>query len=73
MKIGGNHPEDFTASLNHRIAEAEMRSTAAAGALADLIRTDGDIGGAEGRLNEELDRLLVLRRRLAEVLLPMDA
>lgn len=59
--------------LHRRIAEAELRSTAATRALTALIGTEADTTEAERRLNGELDRLLVLRRQLADLLLLGEA
>lgn len=64
------HFAEAVADLRHRIVEAEMRLTAAADALTALIKTGSDTAEVEQRLNEEMDRLLVLRRRLVELQLP---
>lgn len=62
--------QETAADLNRRIASAQMRSTVAADALAALIRTGVETAEAEQHLNAEMDTLLVLRRQLAELLLP---
>ncbi|MHB2204933.1 hypothetical protein [Methylobacterium sp. CM6257] len=67
MSTANTHSEEAVAGLNRRIVEAEMRSTAAADALAALTRTEGDTAEAEQRLNEEMDALWVLRRQLWEL------
>ncbi|MHB2207992.1 hypothetical protein [Methylobacterium sp. CM6257] len=56
--------------LSRRIAEAEMRSTAAADALTTLTRTEGETAEAEQRFKEEMDALWVLRRQLWELRAP---
>ena len=60
------------AALSSRIAEAEMRSAAAAEALTALIKTDTDTTEAEQHFNEAMDALLDLRQQLAEVLLTIS-
>lgn len=69
MSVIGSGPGRRPVGLHHRIAEAELRSTAATRALSDLIQAEADTSEAERRLNGELDRLLVLRRQLAELLM----
>lgn len=63
---------ETAAGLNRRLVEAEMRSTAAADALTTLIRAELDTLEAERCLDEAMDTLLVLRRELAELLLPQS-
>jgi hypothetical protein len=63
MSIVGWHFEAAVADVSRRIAEAEMRSTAAAGALAALSRTEADTVEAQ-QLWEEMDALWVLRLQL---------
>ncbi len=60
-------------NLSRRIAEAEMRSTAAANGLAALIRTQAETAEAEQRFNEEMTALLILRRQLVELRLSEGA
>lgn len=64
MSIANTHFEAAVERLSRRITEAEMRSTAAADALATLTRTEGDTAEAEQRFKEEMDALWVLRRQL---------
>jgi hypothetical protein len=72
MSIDNTHFEEGAESLGRRITEAEMRSTAAATGLAALIRIEADTAQAERRLQEEMDELLLLRRRLWELRSPED-
>jgi hypothetical protein len=67
MGIANTHFEAAVESLSRRIVEAEMRSTAAAHALAALMRIEGDTAEAELQLNEEMDALWILRRQLWEL------
>jgi len=69
MSTASTTSEAVVANLNRRIAEAELRSTAATDALAALIRSEADATEAERHLYEEMATLLVLRRQLAEFLL----
>ena len=64
MSTADTHFEAAVESLSRRIAEAEMRSTAAAGALAALSRTEADTVEAQRQLWEEMDALLALRQQL---------
>lgn len=67
MSAARTHLVAVVADLNRRIAEAEMRSTAAADALAALTRTGADTIEAERQLWEEMDTLQALRRQLLEL------
>ena len=67
MSIANTQTEDAIADLNRRIAEAEMRSTAAADRLAALTRTEADTVEAQRQLWEEMDTLMALRRQLWEL------
>lgn len=62
--------EAAIADLTRRIAEAEMRSTAAAEGLATLAKTGADTAEAERQLDEQMDTLLDLRRQLWELRSP---
>ncbi|MGU3661817.1 hypothetical protein [Methylobacterium fujisawaense] len=73
MNIANTHSEEAGESLSRRIVEAEMRSTAAADALAALTRTEADTVEAEQRFNEEMDALLSLRQQLWELRSPYGA
>jgi predicted nucleic acid-binding Zn-ribbon protein len=64
MSIANTQTEDAIADLNRRIAEAEMRSTAAADRLAALTRSEADTIEAQQQLWEEMDALLTLRHQL---------
>ena len=66
MSAPSTQAEDAVADLNRRIVEAEMRTTAAADALAALVRTEADTAEAERWFNEEMDALLTLRQQLWE-------
>ncbi|MCJ2019041.1 hypothetical protein MKK84_16585 [Methylobacterium sp. E-065] len=70
MSIVTSHFEAAIESLSRRIVEAEMRSTAAAGALSVLIRSGFDTSEVEQRLNEEIDRLLIGRWWLLKLRYP---
>ena len=70
MSIVTPHFEAAIESLSRRIVEAEMRSTAAAGALSVLIRSGFDTSEVEQRLNEEIDRLLIGRWWLLKLRYP---
>ena len=70
MSIVTPHFEAAIESLSRRIVEAEMRSTAAAGALSVLIRSGFDTSKVEQRLNEEIDRLLIGRWWLLKLRYP---
>ncbi|MGX9984646.1 hypothetical protein [Methylobacterium fujisawaense] len=59
--------------MNRRIAEAEMRSTAAAEWLAALTKTEADTVEAQRQLWAEMDALWVLRRQLWKLRAPEDA
>jgi hypothetical protein len=50
MSTANTHFEAAVESLSRRIAEAEMRSTAAADALAALSRTEADTVEAQQQL-----------------------
>ena len=67
MSIASTHFEEAVESLSHRILEAELRSTAAADALATLTRTEADTVEAQRQLWEEMDALLALRQQLWEL------
>ena len=67
MNGARTHLEAAKADLNRRIAEAEMRSTAAADRLAALTRTEADTVETERQLWEEMDTLQALRRQLWEL------
>ncbi|WP_456685336.1 hypothetical protein [Bradyrhizobium sp. P5_C11_2] len=67
MSIANTHFEAAVESLSRRIVEAEMRSTAAADALAALTRTEADTAEADQRFKEEMDALWVLRRQFWEL------
>jgi hypothetical protein len=69
MSTADIHFREAVAGLSRRIAEAEMRSTVAADALAAVTRDGADTVEAERRFNEEMDALLALRQQLAEFLL----
>ncbi len=73
MNAPGPHSEDAVADLNRRIAEAEMRSTAAAEWLAALTKTEADTVEAQRQLWAEMDALWVLRRQLWKLRAPEDA
>jgi hypothetical protein len=59
--------------LGRRIAEAEMRSTAAADRLAALTGTEADTTMVEQQLWAEMDALWVLRRQLWKLRASDDA
>lgn len=59
--------EAALAALTRRITEAEMRSTAAAQGLSALAKTEADTAEAEQQLDQQMDTLLDLRRRLWEL------
>ena len=67
MSAARTHLEATVADLNRRIAEVEMRSTAAADGLAALTRTEADTVEAERQLWEEMDTLQALRLQLWEL------
>jgi hypothetical protein len=67
MSIVGCRFEAAAESLSRRIAEAEIRSTAAADRLAALTATEADTVEAQRRLWAEMDALLALRRQLWEL------
>ncbi|MGT2477921.1 hypothetical protein ACU4GR_01390 [Methylobacterium oryzae CBMB20] len=73
MSIANTHFEAAVESLSRRIAEAEMRSTAAAGALAALSRTEAATVEVQQQLWAEMDALWVLRRQLWELRASEDA
>ena len=73
MSSPGPNSEDAVANLSRRIAEAEMRSTALADALAELTRIEADTVAMERRFNEEMDALLSLRQQLWGLRLPEGA
>jgi hypothetical protein len=73
MSIASTHSEAVVESLSRRIVEAEMRSTAAADALAALTGTEDDTDEAEQRFKAEMDALWVLRRQLWGLRAPEDA
>ena len=62
MNIASASSEKTMTSLKRRIAEAEMRSAAAADWLVALTRTGSDTVGVERRLWNEMDALLTLRK-----------
>lgn len=64
MSIASTHFEAAVERLSRRITEAEMRSTAAADALAALSRAGADTLEAQQQLWAEMDALWVLRRQL---------
>jgi hypothetical protein len=64
MSIANTQFEAAVESLSRRIAEAEMRSTAAADRLAALTGTEADTVEAQRQLWEEMDALWVLRLQL---------
>jgi hypothetical protein len=67
MSVAGTHFEAAVEALSRRIVEAEMRSTAAAEALADLTKTEVETVEAQRQLWEEMDALLALRQQLWEL------
>ncbi|MGW8788652.1 hypothetical protein, partial [Heyndrickxia sporothermodurans] len=67
MSIASTHFEAAVESLSRRIVDAEMRSTAAAEALAALTKTEADTIEAQRQLWEEMDALLALRQELWEL------
>jgi hypothetical protein len=67
MSIASAYSKEVVASLNRRITEVELRTTAAAGALAALTRTEADTVEAQRQLWEEMDALLALRQLLWEL------
>lgn len=67
MSIANTQFEEAVAGLSRRIVAAEMRSTAAADALAALTKAEDDTIEAERWFNEEMDALWVLRRQLWEL------
>ncbi|MGT2482320.1 hypothetical protein ACU4GR_33605 (plasmid) [Methylobacterium oryzae CBMB20] len=73
MSSADTHFEAAVESLSRRIAEAEMRSTARADALAALSRAGADTVEAQQQLWAEMDVLWVLRRQLWELRAPEDA
>lgn len=64
MNIASASSEETVTSLKRRIAEAEMRSTAAADWLVALTRTGSDSVGVEQRLWNKMDALLALRQQI---------
>jgi hypothetical protein len=73
MSIANTHFEAAVESLGRRIAEAEMRSTAAADRLAALTGTEADTTMVEQQLWAEMDALWVLRRQLWKLRASDDA
>jgi hypothetical protein len=67
MSHASAYSKEVVATLNYRIAEAELRSRAAADRLAALTRTEADTVEAQRQLWEEMDALLALRRQLWEL------
>ncbi|MDE4915247.1 hypothetical protein PQI07_32190 [Methylobacterium sp. 092160098-2] len=67
MSVAGKQFEAAVENLSRRIAQAEMRSTTAAEALAALTKTEADTVEAQQWLWEEMDALLALRRQLWEL------
>lgn len=68
MSTADTHFEAAVESLSRRIAEAEMRSTAAVDALAAVSKTEADTVEAQQQLWEDMDALLVLRLQLLRCL-----
>lgn len=69
MSMASSGPGTPYRELHRRIAEAELRSTATTRALTALIEAEADTTEVGRHLDGELDRLLVLRRQLADLLL----
>jgi hypothetical protein len=64
VNIASASSEETVTSLKRRIAEAEMRSAAAADWLVALTRTGSDTVGVERRVWNEMDALLTLGQQL---------
>ncbi|MHB2206588.1 hypothetical protein [Methylobacterium sp. CM6257] len=73
MSIANTHFEAAVESLSRRIAEAEMRSTAATIALAALSRTEAATVEVQQQLWAQMDALWVLRRQLWDLRASEDA
>jgi hypothetical protein len=67
MTDASTSPAEAMVSLKRRIAEAEMRSSAAADALAALARCEADTVQAEQMLWKGIDALRALRQQLWEL------